>query len=115
MEHNQKSLSVYKDLWEGGIFLVFTTDPEKNKNKGSTIEFTWLSLALFEGIVDVYEGKVVPLRMLKLPVALHCLVGHTDRWLQEAAWCCNRMSMVGIVSTKQQNQIQQENTRLQPF
>lgn len=50
---------------------------------------TWLtlfSLALFEGIVDVYEGEVIAFRMLELSVTQGYLVGHVSRWLQEAAW-----------------------------
>lgn len=47
---------------------------------------TLFSLALFEGIVDVYEGEVIAFRMLKLSVTQGGLVAHASRWLQEAAW-----------------------------
>lgn len=46
---------------------------------------TLLSLALFEGVVDVDEGEVVAFRVLELPVTLNYLVAHASRRLQEAA------------------------------
>lgn len=50
------------------------------------LRLTLFSLALFESVVDVYEGEVIAFRVLELSVTLDCLVGHASRWLQEATW-----------------------------